>query len=103
MFVKIQFFFQEKLLYESGLPQELDDSTNDLLFKDLENSDMYESISSIMQNMQNDSMGNEAGYGGVYRHPSGNDIDAFKAETEVANASQVRSFLCFMFLKNMKH
>ena len=45
-----------------------------------------------MQNMQNDSMGNEAGYGGVYRHPSGNDIDAFKAETEVANASQVRFF-----------
>ena len=80
-------------MYESGLPQELDDSTNDLLFKDLENSDMYESISSIMQNMQNDSMGNEAGYGGVYRHPSGNDIDAFKAETEVANASQVIFFL----------
>ena len=32
--------------------------------------------------MQNDSIGNEASYVGPYRHPSGNDMELFKAESE---------------------
>ena len=84
------------MLYETGLQQELDDS-NDLLFKDLENSDVYESISSFMQNMQNDSIGNEGAYGAPYRHPSGNDMEVFKTESEVISNSQV---LFYSYKKN---
>ncbi len=93
--------FQEKLLYETGLQQELDDS-NDLLFKDLENSDVYESISSFMQNMQNDSIGNEGAYGAPYRHPSGNDMEVFKAESEVISNSQVLFKIKIIFNKKAK-
>ncbi len=42
-----------------------------------------------MQNMQNDSIGNEGAYGAPYRHPSGNDMEVFKAESEAISNSQV--------------
>ena len=86
------FYFQEKYLYGAGLPQELADTSDFLLkFQDLENSEMYESISTLVQNMQNDSIGNDAAYGGPFRHPSGTDMEVFKTESYASGSAQVRT------------
>lgn len=86
---KYRTILQEKYLYGAGLPQELADTSDFLLkFQDLENSEMYESISTLVQNMQNDSIGNDAAYGGPFRHPSGTDMEVFKTESYASGSTQ---------------
>ena len=87
---------QDKLLPNNELEQELDDSTsflsiaiNSAVMKDLEHSEVDETFSSYI--LQTEPIGDSNQYG-PYRHPSGNDIETYKNESEVQNSPEVIQF-----------
>ena len=77
---------QKRLLPNNELEQELEDSNSFLSFalnsavmKDLEHSEVDETFSSFI--LQTDAIGDSSQYG-PFRHPSGNDMEAYKTEAE---------------------
>ena len=87
---------QERLLPNNELEQELDDSNsflsialNSAVMKDLEHSEVDETFSSYI--LQTDAIGDNSQYG-PFRHPSGNDIEAYKAETDTQSSQEIIQF-----------
>ena len=77
---------QEKLLPNNEVEQELDDSNlflsmaiNSAVMKDLEHSEVDETFSSYI--LQTEPIGDPSQYG-PFRHPSGNEMESYKNETE---------------------